>query len=83
MDRDSWYGMTCERFTAVGLKPPLREHMVASGRVAAGTRAYGGTAECPPTLADVADDTVVILRAADDKVLVLDAVVDVVGQTVS
>ena len=75
--------MTCERFTAVGLKPPLREHMVASGRVAAGTRAYGGTAEWPPTFADVADDTVVVPRDNGDQVLVLDAVVEVVGQTVS
>ena len=37
-DIDSWYGMTCERFTAVGLKPPLREHVVVSGRMAAGAR---------------------------------------------
>ena len=75
--------MTCTGFTAVGLKPPMREHMVASGRMAAGTRAYGGTAEWPPAVADVADDTVVVPRAAGDQVLVLDAVVDIVGQTVS
>ena len=34
----SWYGMTLERFTAVGLKPPLREHVVATGRMTAGVR---------------------------------------------
>ena len=37
-DIDSWYGMTCERFAAVGLKPPLRKHVVVSGRMAAGAR---------------------------------------------
>ena len=35
---DNWYGMICERFTAVGLKPPLRKHMVVPGRMAAGAR---------------------------------------------
>ena len=32
----SWYSMTWERFTAVGLKPPPREHVVATGRLTAG-----------------------------------------------
>ena len=36
LDMDSWYGMTCRRFAAVGLKPPLREHVVATGRMTAG-----------------------------------------------
>ena len=37
-DIDSWYGMTCRRFAAVGLKPPLRERVVATGRMTAGVR---------------------------------------------
>ena len=36
LDMDSWYGMACRRFAAVGLKPPLREHVVATGRMTAG-----------------------------------------------
>ena len=36
LDVGSCCGMTWEMFTAVGLKPPLREHVVATGRLTAG-----------------------------------------------
>ena len=32
----SWCGMTWNRFTAVGLKPPPRERVMATGRLTAG-----------------------------------------------
>ena len=67
----------------MGLKPPLREHVVATGRMTAGVSRYRGEAESHPSLGGVADDAVVAPHDDDDQVLVLEADVEVVDLVVS
>ena len=67
----------------MGLKPPPREHVVATGRLTAGVGEQRRQAESHPPLAGVADDAVVDPKDRDDQVLVLEAVVDVAGLIVS
>ena len=77
------YGMAWSGFAAVGLKPPLREHVVATGRMAAVVRRYRGEAGSRPSPAGVADDAVVAPHDGDDQVLVLEANVEAVDLVVS
>ena len=79
----SWYSMTWGRFTAVGLKPPPREHVVATGRLTAGVGEWRRPAESHPPLSSVADGAVVDPEDRDDQVLVGEAVVDEAGLVVS
>ena len=67
----------------MGLKPPSREHVVATGRLTAGEGKARRQAGSLPPLAGVADDAVVAPQDRDDQVLVLEAVVDVAGLIVS
>ena len=67
----------------MGLKPPSREHVVATGRLTAGEGEARRQAGSLPPLAGVADDAVVAPQDHDDQVLVLEAVVDVAGLIVS
>ena len=67
----------------MGLKPPLREHVVATGRMTAGVSRYRGEAESHPSVGGVADDAVVAPHDDDDQVLVLEAEVEVVDLVVS
>ena len=71
-------GMAWSGFAAVGLKPPLRKHVVATGRMAAVVRRYRGEAGRRPTPAGVADDAVVAPHDSDAQVLVLEADVEAV-----
>ena len=79
----SWYSMTWDRFTAVGLKPPPREHVVATGRLTAGLEEWRRPAESHPPLPGVAEDAVVDPEDHDDQVLVGEAVIDEAGLVVS
>ena len=77
------YGMAWSGFAAVGLKPPLRKRVVATGRMAAVVSRYRGEAESHPSLGGVADDAVVAPHDGDDQVLVLEADVEAVDLIVS
>ena len=67
----------------MGLKPPPREHVVATGRLTAGVEEWRRPAESHPPLSGVADDAVVDPEGRDDQVLVGEAVVDEAGLVVS
>ena len=67
----------------MGLKPPPREHVVATGRLTAGVGEWRRPAESHPPLSGVAGDAVVDPEAHDDQVLVGGVVVDEAGLVVS
>ena len=67
----------------MGLKPPPREHVVATGRLTAGEGEKRRQAGSLPPLAGVADDAVVAPQDQDDQVVVHVAVVGVAGLVLS
>ena len=75
-------GMTWES-TAVGLKPPSREHVVATDRLTAGKGMTRRQAGSLPPLVGVDDDAVVDLLDQADHEVVHVAVVGVAGLVMS
>ena len=67
----------------MGLKPPPREHVVATGRMTAVVGEWRRQAESHPPLSGVADDAVEVTEDHDDQVLVVEAVVDEAGLVMS
>ena len=63
----------------MGLKPPPREHVVATGRMTAVVGEWRGQAESHTPLSEVAVDAVEVTEDHDDQVLVVDAVVGEAG----
>ena len=66
----------------MGLKPPPREHVVATGRMTAVVGEWRRQAESHPPFSDVAAGAVEV-EAHDDQVLVVEAVVDEAGLVMS
>ena len=60
----------------MGLKPPPREHVVATGRVTVVEGRWRGQAGRLAPVPDVADDAVEVTVDLEDQVLVVEAVVD-------
>ena len=67
----------------MGLKPPSREHVVATGRLTAGEGKARRQAGSLPPLVGVGDDAVVALQDQADHEVVHVAVVGVAGLVVS
>ena len=63
----------------MGLKPPPREHVVATGRVTAVVGRWRGQAGRHTPLSEVAADAVEVTEDHGDQVLVVGAVVDDAG----
>ena len=59
----------------MGLKPPPREHVVATGRVTVVEGRWRGQAGRLAPVPDVADDAVEVTKDLGDQVLVVEAVV--------
>ena len=67
----------------MGLKPPPREHVVATGRATAVGERWRGQAGRHAPVSDEADDAVEVTEDHGDQVLVVEAVVDEVGLIMS
>ena len=64
---------------AVGLKPPPRGHVVATGWVAAMMGRWRGRASGLAPVSDKANDAVEVAEDREDQALVVDEVVDEAG----
>ena len=75
--------MTCGCVAAVGLKPPPREHVVATGWATAMMGRWRGRARGLAPVSDKANDAVEVAEDREDQALVVDAVVDEAGLVLS
>ena len=71
--------MACGCVAAVGLKPPPREHVVATGWATAMMGRWRGRARGLTPVSDKANDAVEVAEDREDQALVVDAVVDEAG----
>ena len=67
----------------MGLKPPPRKHVVATGRATAVVGRWRGQAGGHAPVSEVADDAVEVTEDHGDQVLVVEAVVDEAGLVMS
>ena len=75
--------MACSFVAAVGLKPPPREHVVATGWATAMMVRWRGWAGGLAPVSDKANDAVEVAEDREDQALVVDEVVDEAGLVLS
>ena len=75
--------MACSFVAAVGLKPPPREHVVATGWATAMMGRWRGRARGLTPVSDKANDAVEVAEDRGDQELVVDVVVDEAGLVLS